>query len=251
MPPRGKPARRAAILHAARRVFTRDGYAHTKLTTIASEAGCSVGTLYTYFHDRDDLLRAVLRSTEEEMRASTSPLMHAAPPSILPSSTAPLTTSDQTDDDVSPSLDTPRRSPADRVADVNRHYVEAFQRNAGVMALLEELAVSHTEYRSERTRRSWDFIRRNQHGIERWVKTGEASLPEGTDAEMIAAALSAMVSRLSYALFVDGDLPDTPENIERMLRAVNAIWERTLELDGRIPTPPLSRDNNPSPIPEH
>ena len=65
--------RREAILAAARTVFVRDGYAAAKLADVAAEAGCSVGTLYTHFEDRDDLLAEVLRGVEEEMRRSRGP----------------------------------------------------------------------------------------------------------------------------------------------------------------------------------
>ena len=53
-------ARRQAILAAARRVFVHDGYHSARLTDIAAQAGCSVGTVYTYFEDRSELLSAVL-----------------------------------------------------------------------------------------------------------------------------------------------------------------------------------------------
>lgn len=48
--------RRAEILAAVRTVFVRDSYSGVKLTDVAAQAGCSVGTLYMKFRDRDDPL---------------------------------------------------------------------------------------------------------------------------------------------------------------------------------------------------
>ena len=50
--------RRDTILRAARHVIARRGLAGASMQAIADEAGVAKGTLYLYFHDRDDAARA-------------------------------------------------------------------------------------------------------------------------------------------------------------------------------------------------
>ena len=52
-------ATRSAVLQAARRLFTEQGYAHTSVHDIATEAGVSVDTLYTSVGRKPQLLLAV------------------------------------------------------------------------------------------------------------------------------------------------------------------------------------------------
>lgn len=59
-PARGRPAKRDAILQAARAVFGRDGYARTTTDTIAREAGVSTRTLYKHFPSKEELFSTVL-----------------------------------------------------------------------------------------------------------------------------------------------------------------------------------------------
>ncbi|MDO5066918.1 MAG: TetR/AcrR family transcriptional regulator [Propionibacteriaceae bacterium] len=54
-------ARMAAIIEAAVVVFARDGVDRATTNAIAAEAGISPGSLYQYFSDRTDILRAVVR----------------------------------------------------------------------------------------------------------------------------------------------------------------------------------------------
>lgn len=51
-------ARREAILDIAREAFSREGYAATSMSHIASRLGGSKGTLYNYFRSKEELFRA-------------------------------------------------------------------------------------------------------------------------------------------------------------------------------------------------
>lgn len=57
---REKQNRRQTILHAAERLFARNGYRKTKIVDIAAGAEVSVGTVYSYFPNKEELLVAVL-----------------------------------------------------------------------------------------------------------------------------------------------------------------------------------------------
>lgn len=64
---RGRPARspeqiadmRAHISACALRLFREEGYAAVSMRRLAREAGCTAMTLYTYFDDKIDILRAL------------------------------------------------------------------------------------------------------------------------------------------------------------------------------------------------
>lgn len=51
--------RREEILDAARRCFSRDGFAGTSMAAIVAESGLSTGAIYTYFKSKDELVTAV------------------------------------------------------------------------------------------------------------------------------------------------------------------------------------------------
>ena len=51
-------AKKEQIIEAARRVFNRDGFFGATTDEIAKEAGVSVGSIYSYFTDKKDILLA-------------------------------------------------------------------------------------------------------------------------------------------------------------------------------------------------
>lgn len=58
--------RREAILRHARRHFTSEGYASTKMEPIAREAAVSTATLYSYFASKDALFAAVIEDASDD-----------------------------------------------------------------------------------------------------------------------------------------------------------------------------------------
>jgi AcrR family transcriptional regulator len=60
---RRKEARPDEILAAALASFAERGFAATRLEDVAARAGVSKGTLYLYFHGKEELFEAVVRAT--------------------------------------------------------------------------------------------------------------------------------------------------------------------------------------------
>lgn len=81
--PRGR-ARRAAVLDAARRLFSRQGFKGASLAAIAQEAGLTDAGLLYHFPTKNDLLLAVIAQGDEEQDAALAqvrasrglPLLH-------------------------------------------------------------------------------------------------------------------------------------------------------------------------------
>jgi len=74
----GKQNKKSRIIEAAARVFATKGYKGTIIADIATEAGIGKGTIYEYFHSKEDLFFAVfewfVHMTETEARVSISAL---------------------------------------------------------------------------------------------------------------------------------------------------------------------------------
>ena len=58
-----REARRAEIVAAARRCFSRDGFHRTSMPDIAAEAGLSVGAPYRYFAGKEDVILEIATQT--------------------------------------------------------------------------------------------------------------------------------------------------------------------------------------------
>src|SRR4051794_11671818 len=64
-----KAATRAAILGAARRVFSQIGYGAATVRDIVRETDLATGTFYNYFPDKESVLHALLDEAAEEIRS--------------------------------------------------------------------------------------------------------------------------------------------------------------------------------------
>ncbi|MGW5371115.1 TetR/AcrR family transcriptional regulator [Streptomyces sp. NPDC004009] len=57
--PERREAKRAEIMAAARRCFSRDGFHQTSMPDIAAEAGLSLGAPYRYFESKHEIILAI------------------------------------------------------------------------------------------------------------------------------------------------------------------------------------------------
>ncbi len=194
-------ARRKAILDAARQVFTRDGYHDTKLTKIAEVAGCSVGTLYTYFEDRQDLLMNVLETVEEDMS-----------PTI---------------DDNLLSVDNARAT----VLHSNRAFVRFYADNAGAMNLVAQSSQFSPELATRQMQIAKQLVGRNRRMLEALI--ANHLIDPVDDVEYTAAAIAAMYTRFCHATFVEGFYEVTDENRDEIVdRAVETLSLMTFRMVG-------------------
>jgi AcrR family transcriptional regulator len=65
--PRGRVAKRLAIMRAARTTFARDGYSGAGIETIAAAASVSPRTIYNHFDNKEQLFTAVLRESSDQV----------------------------------------------------------------------------------------------------------------------------------------------------------------------------------------
>jgi AcrR family transcriptional regulator len=121
---------RAALVAAARTVFERDGYLNARLTDITAQAKCSTGSFYTYFNNKEEIFAAVLEEAQEEM-------LHPHVREVTDS-----------------------EDPVAVIEASNRAYLEAYERNAKLMRLLEQVATIDDNFRDLRRRRGELFAQR-------------------------------------------------------------------------------------------
>lgn len=69
--------RRARILDAAERCFTRNGFHRTTMQDICKEAGVSPGAVYTWFDSKEALIGGITSRNRDEVLASFGPMADA------------------------------------------------------------------------------------------------------------------------------------------------------------------------------
>ena len=60
--------RRQHILRAAELCFARDGFHATTIADVRKQAGVSTGAIYTYFPDKESMIRAILERARDDRR---------------------------------------------------------------------------------------------------------------------------------------------------------------------------------------
>ncbi len=188
---------REALVRAAREVFERDGFLAARTTDIALAAGVASGSFYTYFRTKDEVFAAVMAELQEEM-------LH---PGVREGAGV---------DDPVAAIDA-----------ANRAYLEAYARNARLLAVMEQVASVDEDFRRLRIDRARAFAGRNARAIERWQQRGLAD--PALDPLLAASALDAMVSRMAAMVFVAGESFD----VETMTVTLTRLWVNAL----RIPIP--------------
>lgn len=185
-------ATRQRLLDAARRVFEERGFIDTRIAHIAREAGVAYGSFYTHFASKEAVFYVVADQLFEEMFAPDGPW-------------------DET--------------PRERLEHANRSYWQRYQRNARLMAIVEQVATIDDGFREVRHRHRRTTNDRTAESIRRWQEAG--LVPLDVDAEVAAQALGAMVDRTLYLRCVLGEGDPGPAALD----TVNLLTVQALGLD--------------------
>jgi AcrR family transcriptional regulator len=76
---RSGPESREKIIAAAMEIFSSHGYAAANIRAIAEKAGTSVGSIYLYFRNKEDLYKSLIRNIRSSMIALTESAFAEAP----------------------------------------------------------------------------------------------------------------------------------------------------------------------------
>jgi AcrR family transcriptional regulator len=188
---------REKLLAAARRLFEERGYAATRMSDISPEAGVSHGTVYTWFADKEAVLRALVDE-------------------IVGQAYAALAVGDEISD------------PLQRMAEANRRYLEAYRRDGRMLEVVEEVATTDPRYREVLTGIRRDHIARVTREIERLQRSGIAAAD--VDPAIAASALCAMVEGFGRHWYGRGEQESSSYDDATAVATLSTIWARGLGL---------------------
>ena len=191
--PKGKRTR-AGILDAARKVFAEQGYVGMRMADVADEAKLSMGALYRYFKNKEDLFANLIEDIHEVLLKS-SRAVHA---------------------DF-------RSEPYEALLEANRGYLEHYYENRDVMrAFFEAMTVN------ERYRKIWWEMR--AHHIERFVhalkKHHGITEVNGVDVTVITEAMASMVEQSAYCWYAQEELQAETLPLDIAAKTVTIIWHQ-------------------------
>ncbi|WP_433734039.1 TetR/AcrR family transcriptional regulator [Nocardia sp. CA-129566] len=182
------------MITAAREIFERDGYLDAKIADISKAAGTASGSFYTYFDSKEEVFAAVVDQVREEM-------LH---PHVRER--------------------TGVTDARDLIEAANREYLLSYKRNARLMAVFEEVALINEDFRRLRIERSKAFVQRNAKMIRELQESGQARAE--LDPMIAAQALSVMVSRMAYMVFVQHQRIA----FEKLVHTLTQLWVDGLQL---------------------
>jgi AcrR family transcriptional regulator len=165
---------RAALVKAARSLFERNGYLETNVGDIARRAGVAHGTFYTYFNSKEEIFSEVVEALQADLARIASDEPNLEDGSI-----------------------------AARIERANRGYIRAYETNARMIAVLEQVATFNPRLAQMRraVRKFWN--QRSSEAIRRWQERG--IVDKAIDPDYAASALGAMIDRSAYVWIVLGE----------------------------------------------
>jgi len=188
------------LLQAARTVFEERGYTGTRMADIARAAGVSHGTVYTWFADKEAVLRALVGGIVAEVYAA-------------------LAIGDEVPE------------PQQRMHEANRRYLAAYRRHGRMLEVVEEAAATDERYRDALTGVRRDHVARVTRDISRLQSAGLAATD--IDASVAAGALCAMVEGFGRHWYGRGEQDDAPYDDDTAVETLTRLWARGLGLDER------------------
>ncbi|MGB3697736.1 MAG: TetR/AcrR family transcriptional regulator [Gordonia sp. (in: high G+C Gram-positive bacteria)] len=183
------------LVNAGRTVFARDGYVNARMSDVAEEASISMGGLYRYFKNKEDLFAQVIADLHEHLyQASTSHDVNFA-------------------DD-----------PFGVLLAANRGYLQMYSDNRYVMRAFIQAAQVE-----ERFQEIW-WQMRARH-IDRFMKALASvhGITEigGVDAHLATEAMACMVEQSAYVWFAQDSRHDAPIDVESAANTVTHAWYAT------------------------
>jgi AcrR family transcriptional regulator len=188
---------REALLDAGRQVLETRGYNATTADDIADAAGVSHGTFYTWFSDKDALMRALV-----ETRLADAQQAFHVPDTIT--------------------------DPVERITEANRRYLTTFATYARLYQVLEEVATIDPYYNNMLISLRSEYVRRISTTISRLQ--ADRLVDSTLDAHVTASALSAMVEGFARHWLGRGEEHDA----ELAVTTLSRLWVRALGL-GDLP----------------
>lgn len=184
---------RQTILEAASRVFTKDGYVDARMSDVAREAGLSLGGLYRYFENKEDLFSSVIRDLHEELFARSR-------------SSTPI-----------------NEDPETALFEANLGYLQHYHDNSGVMRAF----IAATTVEERFTTIWWTMRERHVARFVHAIENDERIQLDGLDPATVARAMASLVEQTAYTTFAYAALNTVTVDVETVARIVTRAWYRS------------------------
>lgn len=192
--PKGKRTY-ARLLEVGREVFARDGYVSMRMSDVATEAGMSLGGLYRYFANKEDLFAGVIADLHERLFAASTTTSHLF-----------------------------RTDPRQALLEANRGYLAMYAENRDVMRAFMQAA--HVD---DRFRDIWNQMR--ERHVDRFAKAAASvhgiTSVDGVDVRVLTEAVACMVEQSAYLWFAQSSLRDRQMDVETASIAATRVWYET------------------------
>lgn len=192
--PKGRRTR-DHLVAAGRTVFARDGYVNARMSDVAQEASISMGGLYRYFSNKEDLFGQVIADLHEELFDASRSSEHDF-----------------------------KTSPYESLVESNKGYLKLYSEQRDVMRAFIQAA--HVE---DRFRDFW-WQMRNRH-IDRFVtalKTVHGITEvNGVDAALAAEATACMAEQSAYVWYAQHQLHGSEVDLDSAARTIAHSWYNT------------------------
>lgn len=185
---------RDALVSSARRVFETRGYAAARISDVARDAGVSHGTVYTWFPGKDELLREVTHAIVGEV--------------------------------VDAARERPREGgdadPYVRICAATRRFLAGYQRNARMLAVVEEAASADPEWLAVLDSLREVYVERTRRTLRRLQADGHVA-PD-VDPDVAAPALTGMVETFARRRTARPSTSSHDDDVDQLTR----LWARAV-----------------------
>ena len=184
-------------------MFERHGFLDARITDITAGAGAATGSFYSYFSSKEEIFTAVIDELNDHEGLHPPTMVHL--------------TEEGADLELS-------------IARAHRSYLESYEQNARIMAVMEQVTSICDDFRVHRTRSAQAYVRANTQAVERLQAAGRAD--PGLDPKQTARSLSTMVSRSAFVSFVLEE--ETAEQIDVLVCTLTRLWINALGLRAAV-----------------
>lgn len=192
---------RARLVEAAKDSFQEKGFLSTSVADIVKRAGVAHGTFYTYFKSREDVLREIAEEADAALNAPMQQLI------LNPAS---------------------ELAPASRIRQAVTTFLEVYQDQAGVMAIVEEAAHYDEHIRSARTERRRTYSQEMARTIRSLQRRGLAD--RSLDPLLTATLLGSITRTFPQAWLSDKAVDSSTEKVAEHIAKI-FVRALSLELD--------------------
>lgn len=194
--PKGR-ATLARILSSGRETFGKSGYVSMRMSDLAENANLSMGALYRYFDNKDDVFLAIIHDIHNELYAASRPKQR----------------------------DSFRANPYQAILESNHGYLDHYRNHRKVMQAFMEATMVDRRYDE-----MWWYMRERHI-----IRVGSALQRDhgitqinGAPARISLEALASMTEQSAYVWYAH---PDTTEGllaVDDAARIVSKIWYDTI-----------------------